>query len=75
MSRVRVPLLAFLYVLSNILTKTMESSILSSLILMPIIGAVVLLFVPGKYTGIIKTGALIYFFISFYYFSLPLGCF
>ena len=69
MSRVRVPLLAFLYVLSNILTKTMESSILSSLILMPIIGAVVLLFVPGKYTEIIKTGAL---YISLLVFVLSL---
>ena len=36
----------------------MDHSILSSLILMPIIGAVILLFVPGKYTGIIKTSAL-----------------
>ena len=36
----------------------MDHTILSSLILMPIIGAVILLFVPGKYTGIIKTSAL-----------------
>ena len=47
----------------------MSHSILSSLILMPVIGAVILLFVPSKYTGIIKTSAL---YISLLVFILSL---
>ena len=47
----------------------MSHSILSSLILMPVIGAVILLFVPKKYTGIIKTSAL---YISLLVFILSL---